>query len=167
MSETALARPKLAKYCEGVGLDLGFGGDAIVPTAITFDTDPPYAHVGGDKQIMKGDCRNLSMFCTESLDYLYQSHLAEDFEWQSLIQIVHEWRRVLKVGGYFVCCNPDEQVYRSVTPPEIYNQAHKNADFNLQTFKDRVISQTGPWEIVYECPLIDTYSFHLVAKKIA
>jgi hypothetical protein len=83
-----------------------------------------------------------------------------------MVAIVHEWRRVLKVGGYLVNCNPDEQVYRSVTPKEIYNQAHKNADFSLESFKNKVVSQTGPWEIVYENPLIDTYSFHLVLRKI-
>jgi|SRR5882757_1265643 len=169
MSETALARPYLAKYCGGIGLDLGFGGDKITPNAISFDTDPPYTRVGGDKQIMKGDCCNLSMFCDNSLDFIYQSHLAEDFEWQRLIPIISEWRRVIKPGGYLVNCNPDEAVYRAhcqANDPTVYNLAHKNADWNLQTFKDKVISKTGSWEIVYECPLIDAYSFHLALRKI-
>ncbi len=169
MSETRLARPHLAKYCTGIGLDIGFGGDAITPTAITFDQAPrPYTHVGDDKQIMRGDCRNLGMFCDDSLDFIYQSHVAEDFTWGELPAIISEWRRVIKPGGYLVNCNPDEPIYSAhcKATKQDYNLAHKNADFGIQTYLDKAILPTGSWEIVYQNPLIDTYSFHLVLKKI-
>ena len=64
-----------------------------------------------------------------------------------------------------VNCNPDEPVYKAHTDPKFYNMSHKNGDFTLQTFKSKIVAVTGNWEILYECPLIDTYSWHLVLKK--
>jgi predicted SAM-dependent methyltransferase len=167
MSETALARPVLAKYCTGMGVDLGFGGDPIVPTAITFDMESPYTNVGGSGQILKGDVRNLSMFCDNSLDFIFQSHLLEDFTWEELPSIVYGIRRILKPGGLFVNCMPVEQVYKKhcEATGQPHNQAHQNHDFSLETFKVRVLDLTGPWDLVYECSLIDTYSFHIVVRK--
>lgn len=90
MSETRAARNELAPYCEGIGMDIGFGGDAIVPTAWTMDQYQPYTNVGGDKQMFRGDCRVLSFLCDETLDYLYSSHLIEDFLYPEIEQILRE-----------------------------------------------------------------------------
>ena len=35
MSETSAARPVLSQFCQGFGIDIGFGGSAIIPTALT------------------------------------------------------------------------------------------------------------------------------------
>lgn len=169
MSETAIARPYLAKFCqEPLGIDIGFGGDAIVPHALTLDQYTPYTNVGGDKQILRGDCRDLSGFCDDSLSWVYQSHVLEDWTWDEIPAIVREWRRVIKPGGLWVNCCPDEPIYskhcRETSQP--YNLAHKNNDFTLATFKERILSQTGPWEIVYENPLVNTYSWMLVCRKV-
>ncbi len=169
MGETNVNRIILSPYCKGLGLDLGFGGDAIVKNAITFDMPIPYTNVGLDKQIMRGDCRNLSMFCDESLDYIYHSHLIEDFVWKDIIPIIWEWRRVLKYGGLLITCAPDEQIYSNYCKKNNhpYNMAHKNKDFSLEAFKSQIIENTGSWEALYECSLINTYSWHLVLKKTA
>lgn len=168
MSETRLARKVLGKYCTGLGLDMGFGGDKITPEALSFDTDPPYTHVGGDKQILKGHCRDLGFLCDESLDYIYSSHLLEDFIFPEVEQILREWRRVLKPGGLLVTCCPDQQVYSAhcKRTGQPYNEAHKEDLFSLSTFNE-VAMRVGRWETVYENPLVDTYSFHSVLKKIA
>lgn len=168
MSETASCRPFLAKYCEGLGLDVGYGGSAIVPSALTFDTDPPYTNVGSDKQILKGSCTNLGMFCDESLDYIYSSHLLEDFSFGDLVNVIKEWRRVLKVGGLLVTNCPDQQQFLAhiAVTGQGNNLAHKEQDFSLQNFKDRVLSHTGSWEIVYEKPDALPYSWYLVTRKI-
>lgn len=168
MSETAAARPILAPFCTGIGVDLGFGGDPITPTAITFDMESPYTNVGGARQILKGSVRDLSCFADNALDFCYQSHLLEDFTWKELPAIVMGIRRILKPGGLFVNCMPVEQIYRRHCEEtgQNYNLAHKNSDFDLQNFKDRVLKPTGPWRVIYENPLIDTYSFHIVVEKI-
>lgn len=168
MSETASARPVLAKYCEGIGVDLGFGGSAITPTAITMDMQTPYTNVGGDRQILRGSVTNLSMFCDNALDYFYQSHLLEDFTYKQLLPIVREIRRILKPGGLFVNNMPVEQVYRKHCEDtgQTYNLAHQNPDFGPQTFKERVLAPTGPWEVEMEMPFVEPYSFYLVCRKV-
>ena len=168
MSETTHARPVLAKYCEGLGLDIGFGGDAIVPAAITFDMERPYCpSFAGHKQIMKGDCKNLSMFCNESMDYIYSSHLLEDFTYSELKNIIAEWRRVLKPNGLLITNCPDQQKFLAHCHKtgQPLNMAHKEQDFSLQTFKN-VADKVGKWEEVFVEPSAGAYSFYLVLRKI-
>lgn len=168
MSETALARPVLAKYCqEPFGVDLGFGGDAIVPHAITFDMESPYTNVGEARQILKGSVKDLSCFASNGLDWVYSSHLLEDWTYKQLIPIVTGIRRILKPGGLFISNCPDEKIYAAhcKATGQGYNLAHQNFDFSLETFKEEVLPYCGPWEIVYENPLTDIYSWHLVVRK--
>lgn len=167
MSETALARPILAPYCQGLGLDLGFGGDAIVPHALTFDMPQKYTTVGGDPQILQGDCRDLGFIRDGVLDFCYSSHLLEDLWFHELEATIREWRRVLKMGGVLVTCCPDQAVYvkHCEKTGQPYNQAHKEPSFSLSTFTE-VVMRTGAWEVVYEDPLVATYSFHSVLRKI-
>jgi len=168
MSETALSRPHLAKFCVGLGLDIGFGGDAIVPHAITFDMPQPYTNVGGDKQIMRGDCADLSMFCDESLAWIHSSHVLEDWTYTDLVGILREWRRVLKPDGVIVTNCPDQKKFKAyiAISKQGDNLSHKEQDFSLQNFKDRVLEPTGPWETVYEMPDDGKYSWYLAVKKV-
>jgi len=167
MSETALARPYLAKYCVGFGLDIGFGGDAIVPHAVTFDMPQPYTNVGSDKQILRGTCKDLGMFCDETCDWIHSAHILEDFSYSDLCQILNEWRRVLKPGGLLVTNCPDQQRFLKYIAEHNQgnNLGHLEQDFSLQTFRDRVLSHTGPWEDVYEMPDDGRYSWYLTVRK--
>lgn len=169
MSETKSAREDLAKYCEGIGVDLGFGGSAITDTAITMDRHKPYCpSLEGHRQILRGDARDLSFICDNALDFVYSSHLLEDFLWVQLPAILQEWRRVLRVGGRLVICCPDEKVYREhcAQTNQPYNHNHKNFDFCLAQFKRRVLANSGgDWDIEMEKPLVNTYSWYLVAVK--
>lgn len=45
-SETSKARDKLIGFCTGNGLDIGHGGDKIIPTAIGLDMAVMYTNVG-------------------------------------------------------------------------------------------------------------------------
>jgi hypothetical protein len=168
MSETAAARPNLAKYCTGFGIDMGFGGSAIVPTALTFDMPTGYCpSFEGHKQIFQGDCRNLSFVCNEVFDYMYSSHLLEDFTYVELKQILIEWRRVIKTGGFLVTNCPDQQKFlahcEKTGQPK--NDAHKEQDFSLANFK-KVVYGVGDWEEIFVEPNAGAYSWHLVLKKI-
>jgi hypothetical protein len=46
MSETSKCRGRLKKFCVGYGVDIGYGGDPIPPSAITIDLLHPYPTVG-------------------------------------------------------------------------------------------------------------------------
>ncbi len=168
MSETSAARNTLAPFCKGLGLDVGFGGSAIVPEAITFDMERPYCpSFEGHPQIMKGDCKNLGMFCNNTLDYIYSSHLLEDFTYVELKKILTEWRRVLKTGGLLITNCPDQQKFLAhcAKTGQPLNMAHKEQDFSLKTF-ERVANSIGSWEQIFVEPNAGAYSFYLVLRKV-
>lgn len=168
MSETAAARSTLAPFCKGFGIDMGFGGSAIVPEALTFDMPKGYCpSFEGHKQILRGDCRNLSFFCDEVCDYIYSSHLLEDFSYSELVPILREWRRILKKDGLLITNCPDQQKFLAHCKKtgQPLNLAHKEQDFSLHNFK-KIANQVGKWEEVFVEPSAGAYSFYLVLKKI-
>src|SRR4051812_48311599 len=95
--ETSKCRGRLAKYCEGYGLDLGFGGDPITLSAIRMDMVQPYTNVGDFPVQLGGKAENLYWFKDDALDYVFSSHLLEDF--LDTESVLREWIRVLKRGG--------------------------------------------------------------------
>lgn len=167
-SETTHGRPYLAKYCRGLGLDIGFGGDSITPNAITMDQWQPYTQVGGQKQVLRGTAGDLSGFCDESLDFIHSSHLLEDFPYEVLVNILTEWRRVLKVGGFVVTNCPDQRRFLAhcAATGQGINEAHYEPDFSIETFEQRVLERTGPWETIFREPDARPYSWYLVVKKV-
>ena len=164
MSETSKCRARLASYCSGFGLDLGYGGDPIVPWAITFDLKQPYAHEGNHPQNMAGDARDLSMFADGVFDFVFSSHLLEDFE--DTNATVREWARVIKPGGNLVIYCPDEQQYRKrcAETGQTYNEEHKHPYFGIDHVK-AAISKVRDLYVVYSVAQVDDYSFEIVARK--
>lgn len=167
MSETKKCRERLAKFCIGNGLDLGYGGDPIVPSAITIDLEKPYAYIGSAPQNLKGDATNLFWFKDECLDYIYSSHLLEDFPREQQKDVLREWLRVLKPGGKLIIFCPNEKVYREHcrNTGQVYNTNHSEIDFSLRFLKN-ILNELGiGYKIIHEIELIDTYSFDLVIEK--
>ncbi|MEP6669628.1 MAG: methyltransferase domain-containing protein [Chthoniobacter sp.] len=165
-SETSKCRERLAPFCVGYGLDLGFGGDPITRAAIRVDSPQPYADTGDAPVQLGGDARQLIWFCDGVLDYVYSSHLLEDFA--NTEEVLREWLRVLKPGGHLIIFCPDEQVYRAhcAQTGQMYNEHHKHADFSLQKVRD-MLGKIGDVQFIHENPLIDIYSWDLVARKLA
>jgi predicted SAM-dependent methyltransferase len=163
-SETSRCRPRLSQYCVGNGVDLGFGGEAITPSAVRIDYPRPYSRGLGQPVQLGGDCRRLEWFRDECLDYVYSSHLLEDFE--DTEGALKEWLRVLKPGGYLVLFCPDEQVFRRhcEATGQRYNEHHQHADFSLEKVK-MILARLGQRDIVHQLPLTDDYSWDLVVRK--
>ena len=152
----------------GVGIDMGFGGTAISPTAITFDMPRMYCpSLEGHRQHLQGDCRSLPFVCTGAFDFVYSSHLIEDFYYDELISLIVEWRRILAPGGVLVLNCPDQKrfVAHCAATGQSLNANHKEMCFSLRGFVDKVLVVTGLWQIVYENPDVPPYSWHLVARK--
>lgn len=174
MSETSLCRERLKGFCEGDGLDLGFGGDPIVPTAITIDLPVPYTKVGDHPQNLHGDARNLHWFQNDCLDYIFSSHLFEDFRLDEMQSILFEWARVLKLGGRIILYLPDEQRYRAHCEKnnKPRNKNHKIENFGIDTIKE-IIKVGSPnmrdrfyLKIIHENPECEDYSFEVVLEKV-
>jgi SAM-dependent methyltransferase len=165
-SETAKCRARLAKYCTGSGIDIGPGGDPITLGAVRVDLPQPYTRVGDFPVQLGGDAGDLYWFRDGVLDYVYSSHVLEDFV--DTEGMLREWLRVLKVGGNLVIYCPDEQVYRKHcdTTGQCHNPHHKLEQFSLQ-YVEEILGHLFCTETVHRCPLIDVYSWELVAKKTA
>jgi predicted SAM-dependent methyltransferase len=164
LSETAKCRPRLAPYCTGCGVDLGPGGDPITPHAIRVDLPQPYSYVGNLPVQLCGKAEDLYWFRDGVLDFVYSSHLLEDYPDTEAVLL--EWLRVLKPGGQLVLFCPDEQVYRRHCDAtgQTYNEHHVHSEFSLE-FVKRILARMGQTEVLHETPLIDVYSWELVCRK--
>ena len=69
-------------------MDVGFGGEKIVDTAWGFDMPQPYTQVGSHRQQLRGDCRQFPFLCDDALDYIYSSHVLEDFTYFELVSMI-------------------------------------------------------------------------------
>jgi SAM-dependent methyltransferase len=165
ISETSKCRESLSKFCQGDGIDIGYGGDPIVPHAICMDQVQPYAKYLDNVQHLHGDAHHLRWFKNETLDFVYSSHVLEDFK--DTQRVLDEWLRVLKVGGVLVLFLPDEQTYRAYCrsqgkPP---NAHHIHENFSLDFVKS-ALAHRQDLEIIHSQFPVAIYSFELVIKKI-
>ena len=99
------------KYCNGKGLDIGFGGDLILPDTQGWD----FEH--GDAQYLKG-------IQDESFDFVYSSHTLEHvFEVETTLK---NWYRVLKPNGYLILYVPHRDLYEKKKElPSRFNPTHQ------------------------------------------
>ena len=164
-SETSLYRDLLVGYCKGYGLDIGYGGDPIKPSAITIDNpEGDMAHCGDHPLNLGGDARQLKWLQDNSLDYVYSSHCLEDFE--DTREVMLEWLRVLKRGGKLVLLLPDQSRYeafckkRNILP----NEAHKIKEFSLLYIK-QIAGGISTAKVIFEKDNLGDYNFAIVIEK--
>lgn len=172
MSETATCRERLAAYCVGNGLDLGFGGDPIVRSAICIDraeTDSARSHHERPSPThIVGDIWHLRWFVDGSLDYVYSSHALEDAK--DTRAVLKEWLRVIRPGGYLVLFLPDQKTYEAHCRQHgnAPNAAHIHADFSLAFVCAHLLTLgVKQKDIVHsQFPVPNNaYSFDLVVQK--
>ena len=151
----------------GFGLDLGFGGDPIVPHAIGVDLPAPYTEVGRCPVQLGGDATRLVWFADGTMDFVFSSHLLEDFH--DVGAVLREWLRVLRPGGRLILFCPDERVYRRhcAATGQPYNDHHVHADFSLAFVQLELLRLELPHRVLHERSLVDVYSWELVVEKLA
>ena len=167
-SETSKHRALLAPFCQGYGVDVGFGGDPITPNAIRMDLEVPYARTGDCGVQVGGDCRNLLWFADGVLDFVYSSHVLEDFEREQTGPIMREWARVLKEGGHLVLLQPDQQRFlkHCAATGQPINPHHAVDEFSLD-YIVKTAEQLKELKLVASQDKIDEYSFYVVFAKVA
>lgn len=166
-SETAKHRKLLEVFCTGNGLDLGSAGDPIVPTAIQVERVDNYCPFFDHKYPpqLRGDATKLEWFKDGVLDYVFSSHLIEDFTADEQRVICKEWARVVKPGGHIVILAPEQGRWREAVrkgqPP---NNAHQHEPF-LGWFT-QIFNELGGWAILRDqfCDKTD-YGMYFVARK--
>lgn len=169
--ESAKIAAAAIHYLQGNFLDLGCGVSRVWPRAIGMDN----AGVMGDKtEGIRGDISDLSLFRDESMDAVFSSHALEDFPRERVPEILAEWARVLKIGGYLVLYLPSANLYPRIGE-EGANIAHKWDVFPGDVEKIlRGLTETKHdlppvcgWELVEseERGELDEYSLFIVARK--
>lgn len=94
------------KYCRGLGYDVGCGSNRFAPTVLTTDWYPHddtdlvwnCVHEGG---------RHPYPFRDERFDFVFSSHVIEDFKPDEIQWVFDEFFRLVKKGGYLVLLVPD------------------------------------------------------------
>jgi SAM-dependent methyltransferase len=117
-AETTKARPRRLRegffdlYCQGKGLDIGYGGDPVTPGCNGWDFED------GDAQYLPG-------LRDESFDFVYASHTIEHMVDPAVA--LQNWWRVVKRGGYLLLYIPHRDLYeKRTTLPSRWNHDHKH-----------------------------------------
>ncbi len=98
------------KYCNGFGLDIGFGGDPVTPTVQGWD----FEH---------GDAQYLQTLSDSQFDFVYSSHTLEHMIDPKVA--LKNWWRVLKPGGYLIIYLPHRDLYeKKKNLPSRFNTNH-------------------------------------------
>ncbi len=168
ISETSKHRKLVEGYCVGNGLDLGSAGDPIAPTAIQVELPNPYCPSFDHKYPpqIKGDATRLVWFTDNSMDYVFSSHLIEDFSVGEQIRVLKEWARVVKPGGHIIILAPErERWHEAVRRGQPPNLAHQHEPSIGELTK--VFQMFGGWQVLEDrhCDGED-YSLFFVARKI-
>lgn len=115
--ETSKAHPRRLRegffdtYCRGQGLDIGQGGDPIVPGVRGWDL------VDGDAQYLRG-------VEDEIFDFVYGSHILEHM--RNPAEALRNWWRTVKRGGFLIVAVPDRDLYEGKQRlPSRKNPDHK------------------------------------------
>lgn len=178
MSETSKYRHLTSTYCyradgqPGCGIDIGSQGDPVVPWAWQFDLPDVLYRIynGADNGLrapvnLRGEGDNLIAIDDASLDFVYSSHLLEDYaDWTPPLT---EWVRVLKPGGYLIILVPDRERWlaalRRGQPP---NSAHKHEGHvgELSLYAQRLHLEVIEDRLTDLSP--EDYSILFIAKKL-
>jgi SAM-dependent methyltransferase len=106
---------------EEPGLDVGYRGDQpdrkemvpVLPSATGIELD----YRGYDGIHLPQE--------TGSQGYVFASHILEHIKASEVTEILHEWMRVLRTGGYLVLIVPHRDLYeKKMTPPSSWNPDH-------------------------------------------
>lgn len=172
MTEHDKWRHIVAPYLKGNGIELATGGDSICPTSIAFELSELSYERYNNGQLIRGIVHWRDDHAIENLpfkdgvlDYLFSSHLLEDFfDWTPLLK---EWTRVLKPGGTLAICLPDKLRWRmALSRGQTPNCAHRHEAFvgELSSYADAL-----GWHVVCDqftdIPVSD-YNIFFCAQRL-
>lgn len=111
-NESQKCRWEIVQFTRGRGLDVGCGPIKCFPHFIGVDN----CHHEIFGQNIKPDirvetCLDLSVFATESMDFVFSSHTLEHVKPDDIVRCLTEWFRVIKTGGHLVLYLPDKSLY--------------------------------------------------------
>lgn len=130
-NESAKIKYDIVPYTRGRGLDLGCGMYKTYPHFIGLDNRKQWGHdlPPADEYALRMnvdidcDCSNLDLFTSNSMDFVFSSHLLEHMSDPK--KVLTNWWRLIKPGGYLVLYLPHAEFYPKVGEPGA-NPDHKH-----------------------------------------
>lgn len=176
MSETSKYRHLTVPHCHredgqpGCGVDIASGGDPVVPWAwqleLLHDQYQWYNAGHGERGPiqLRGDAKHA---CSEhdSLDFVYASHILEDFvDWEPILK---EWVAMLKPGtGKLIILIPDKKLWnQAITkgqPPNCQH-THEGRVGELTEYAEKIGVEVICDQLTALTP--EDYSILFVAKR--
>lgn len=161
-NEARKIAPFIAPYTRGRGLDVGCGNDKAYPHFIGVDNGGVFGR--GQGESISSDIRDLSMFASGSMDFVFSSHALEDLE--DTVGALTEWWRVIRPGGHLVLYLPHKSFYPNIGQPG--GNPHHKHDFLPQDII-AAMKEVGSWEMLEneERHRDNEYSFFQVFRKLS
>lgn len=134
-SESARYRHLTASYLAGCGVDIGSQGAPVVPWAISFDLPPEQFARYCNGQPAKGPIHLTGYawdlpFADGSLDFIYSSHLIEDFNQSDQRDLFRHWMSKIKHGGTIVTLAPEKLLWsKYLASGGVPNPNHKHEPY--------------------------------------
>lgn len=129
-SESEKYRHLTAPYMAGFGVDIASQGATVVPWALSFDLpEKEFLHYSNGAPPkgsihLRGFADKLP-FETASLDFVYSSHLLEDY--LDPLPVLTEWNRCVKIGGNIVILVPDKTLWNeAIQKGQAPNNSHRH-----------------------------------------
>lgn len=165
-NESAKVRWDIVEYTRGRGLDLGCGPYKAYPHFIGVDNGHHAQEFGWKYKpdIHVETCERLDMFASNSMDFVFSSHLLEHIKRHD--KALLEWWRVVKHHGYLILYLPHKKFYPNCGEKGA-NPDHKH-DFLPEDITKVMESAPGGWDLVVneERNDGDEYSFLQIYKKL-
>ena len=154
---------EVVPYLRGRGLDIGAGDFKILPHAISVD-NCHHAQFGISirPDVFIQTAADLSVFGSQSMDFVYSSHLLEHME--DPAAALKEWYRLVKPGGYLILYLPHEDHYPKIGEDGA-NPDHK---WNLTNqLVNSWMLELSPWDLIKDQVRTqnDEYSMLLIYQK--
>ncbi len=108
-------------YLVGLGMDFGSGSNRLSPTVLSIDR---HKEPGVDLvwNIVGGGGRFPLPFSNDTFDFIFTSHVLEDFELDEVQFAFDELLRMIKPGGYLITIGPDMQNGRYPKWDEVFTE---------------------------------------------
>jgi len=167
MSETSKVRHLFSHLFteEMKVIDIGFGGDKVVPYAHGADLPIPYTSVGPSPVDIACNVKEGLPVKDNIYDIVYSSHLLEDFV--DTKKILTEFIRVLKKDGILITVIPNEQKYIEhciETAGGYYNTHHQIPEMGMDYLKEK-LDELDAWEYLVESDCVVDYNVVLAVKR--
>jgi|LauGreDrversion4_2_1035121.scaffolds.fasta_scaffold25485_4 hypothetical protein len=166
-SETSKVRHLLLPFCIGNGCDVGFGGDKISKhNCLGIDYAIPYANTGRDAVDIACDVIAQDIpVADSSFDYVYTSHLIEDFPVTK--DALKKFTRLLKLQGNLILVFPNQKKYEAHCSAKglPMNPHHIHEDMGLEFMRNELKTlESVSYEEIYINDCSIDYNVIMVLK---